>query len=156
MIKQKGMNLLSNRSSTDRMEHNFTNANDFRLCIANRVCYYGPVFLCVFSLLIYKKERRWYITLSYWNFHLLQAANCCRNSCIIVDEDDLKWVENGKKLSLLLKQLRENCRSISPMCRKLSHSSELQNYAFMHREGLTLSVWGPTLDVRIWIWFWRL
>ena len=26
--------------------------------------------------------------------HPLQAVNCCRNSRLVVDEDDLKWVEN--------------------------------------------------------------
>ena len=25
--------------------------------------------------------------------HPLQAANCCRNSRLVVDEDDLKWVK---------------------------------------------------------------
>ena len=27
--------------------------------------------------------------------HPLQAANCCRNSRLVVDVDDLKWVENA-------------------------------------------------------------
>ena len=28
------------------------------------------------------------------HFHPLQAANCCRNSRLVVDEDDLMWVKN--------------------------------------------------------------
>ena len=28
------------------------------------------------------------------HFHPLQAANCCHNSRLVVDEDDLKWVKN--------------------------------------------------------------
>ena len=41
----------------------------------------------------------------YWPFHAwiyycylhpLQAANCCRNSRLVVDEDNLKWVANEK------------------------------------------------------------
>ena len=32
----------------------------------------------------------------------LQAANCCRNSRLVVDEDDLKWVTNAEKIFLLL------------------------------------------------------
>ena len=33
-----------------------------------------------------------------WTYHChlhpLQAANCCRNSRLVVDEDDLKWLKN--------------------------------------------------------------
>ena len=36
----------------------------------------------------------------------LQAANCCRNSRLVVDEDDLKWVANEKKILLLLKEFQ--------------------------------------------------
>ena len=32
------------------------------------------------------------LTLNY-HLHPLQAANCCRNSRLVVDEDDLKWVK---------------------------------------------------------------
>ena len=28
------------------------------------------------------------------HLHPLQAANCCRNSRLVVDDDDLKWVKN--------------------------------------------------------------
>ena len=28
------------------------------------------------------------------HLHPLQAVNCCRNSRLVVDEDDLKWVSN--------------------------------------------------------------
>ena len=28
------------------------------------------------------------------HLHPLQAANCCRNSRLVVDEDDLMWVKN--------------------------------------------------------------
>ena len=61
--------------------------------------------------------------------------NCCRNSRLVVDEDDLKWVANDKKVLLLLKQFQENVRSETPRCRKLSHFLELKNDALMHREG---------------------
>ena len=41
------------------------------------------------------------LTLSSLNLPLssssLQAANCCRNSRLLADEDDLKWVANEKK-----------------------------------------------------------
>ena len=66
----------------------------------------------------------------------IQAANCCRNSRLVVNEDDLKLVENGKNTLLLLKQLHENFRSESSMCRKLKYSSGMQHDALMHREGL--------------------
>ena len=70
------------------------------------------------------------------DLHPLQAVNCCCNSRLVVDEDDLKWVANENKKWLLLKQFQENVRSETPMCMKLSHSSDMQNDAFMHREGL--------------------
>ena len=61
--------------------------------------------------------------------------NCCRNSRLVVDENDLKWVANEENISLLLKQYHGNVRSKFPRCRDLSHSSEKQNQALMHREG---------------------
>ena len=46
--------------------------------------------------------------------HPLQAANCCRNSRLVVNEDDLKWVANEENISLSLKQFHEKFRSKSP------------------------------------------
>ena len=73
-----------------------------------------------------------------WSSHLypLQAANFCRNSRLVVDEDDPKWVANEKYISSLLKQFHENFRSESPRCRKLRHSSEMRKDALVHREDL--------------------
>ena len=34
------------------------------------------------------------------HFHPLQAANCCRNSRLVVNENDLKWVEKLKKIAV--------------------------------------------------------
>ena len=48
------------------------------------------------------------------HFHPLEAANCCRNSRLAVDEDDLKWAVNKTKMVLLLKQFDENFRSKIP------------------------------------------
>ena len=52
-----------------------------------------------------------------------------------MDEDDLKWVTNEKKI-LLLKQFREKFRSNTPSCRTLGDSSDMQNDGLMPREGL--------------------
>ena len=41
-----------------------------------------------------------------------------------------------KILLLLLKQFHENFHSKTPCSRKLSRSSEMQNDALMHRDGL--------------------
>ena len=41
-----------------------------------------------------------------------------------MDEDCLKWVPNGKKIFLLLKQFHEN-----------RHSKDVQNEALMRRDG---------------------
>ena len=53
-----------------------------------------------------------------------------------MDEDDLKWVANERNISLSLKQFHENVRSKTSRCRELRYSSEMQNYALMHRQGL--------------------
>ena len=37
-------------------------------------------------------------------FYPLQAANCCRNSRLVVDEDDLKRMANENNISLLLQE----------------------------------------------------
>ena len=57
-----------------------------------------------------------------------------RNSRLAVDEDLLQCVAN-EKVSVL-KQLYENVRSKPSRCRKLSDTSELENYALMHLEDL--------------------
>ena len=48
----------------------------------------------------------------------------------LVDENDLN---GGKKIEmvLLLNQFHENFRSETPRCRKLGHSSEIQNDVLM-------------------------
>ena len=33
--------------------------------------------------------------------YVLQGVNCCRNSRLVVDEDDLKWLTNSRKLSCI-------------------------------------------------------
>ena len=52
-----------------------------------------------------------------------------------MDEDDLKWVGNEKNVLLSLKQFHEHVRSKPLVLKKLSHFSEMQNDALMHREG---------------------
>ena len=73
-------------------------------------------------------------------FHSLQATNFCRNSRLVVDEDDLKWVvnETNMPISSLLKQFHKKIRSKPLGFSKANDSSEMHNYALMHREGLTL------------------
>ena len=55
------------------------------------------------------------------HLHPLQAANCCRNSRLAVDEYNINWVTLVINISLSLKQLHENCSSKTPKCIKLSH-----------------------------------
>ena len=55
---------------------------------------------------------------------------------IVVDEDDLKWVANCKKILLLLNSSTCIFVLIRLDFRKVIHSSEMQNNALMHREGL--------------------
>ena len=54
-----------------------------------------------------------HLTLSSLTLHLhpLQAANCFRNSRLVVDEDDLNRVANEQNILLLfLKKILENFR----------------------------------------------
>ena len=53
-----------------------------------------------------------------------------------MNENDLKWVTNEKKILLLLKQFNKKNRSKDNTCRKLGHSLEIQNGDLMHREDL--------------------
>ena len=53
-----------------------------------------------------------------------------------MNEDDLQWVTNEKKVVLFLRQFHENCRSEGTSCRRLSIFSEMQDDALRHREGL--------------------
>ena len=50
----------------------------------------------------------------FCHLYPLQVANCCPNSQLAVDEDDVKWVINEKKMLLLLKQCHDNFRSETP------------------------------------------
>ena len=47
------------------------------------------------------------LTLSVYHCHLqpLQAANCCRNSRLVVVGDDLMWVKNLGKLPCIAKRV---------------------------------------------------
>ena len=72
------------------------------------------------------------ITPSMSHLHPLQAEHYDRNFQLPVDEDDLKWGANEKKI--LSKQLLENFPQTRFM--KLSHYSEMTNDALIHSEGL--------------------
>ena len=51
-------------------------------------------------------------------------------------ENDLKWLGDEKNILLFLKQFQEKI-VLKPLgLWKFSHSSEMQNVALMHREGL--------------------
>ena len=70
----------------------------------------------------------------YCHLHPLQAAKLYRNSRLVLDEDDLKWVINEKNI-VIIKKFHENFRSKTAVgFNKCSHSSEMQNDALIHRE----------------------
>ena len=50
------------------------------------------------------------------NFHPLQAANCCRNSRFVADENDLKLEADEENILLFLKQFHDKFRSETPGC----------------------------------------
>ena len=53
---------------------------------------------------------------SWCNSFRLQAANCCRNSRVVVNEDDLMWCRN---CHLLINQFYGHFRSEALSCRKI-------------------------------------
>ena len=57
------------------------------------------------------------------NVHPLQAANCCRNSRLVVDEDDLMWFKITENCHVLVNQFNGNFRSKTPSCRKIKYVS---------------------------------
>ena len=55
-----------------------------------------------------------------------------------------RWLEVGgiwKHIFLLLKHSMKNCHFKTPKCKKLGHSSDMQNDALMHRIGLKDKGW---------------
>ena len=63
------------------------------------------------------------LTLSSLNLPLssypLQAANCCRNSRLVVGEDDLKWVKIKENCHVLVNQFQGNCHHKTFSCREI-------------------------------------
>ena len=53
------------------------------------------------------------------HLHSLQAANCCRNSRLVVDEDDLMWFKNWRNCHVLESQFHGNFHSKGLICRKI-------------------------------------
>ena len=53
-----------------------------------------------------------------------------------MDENELKWVANEKKILLLLNSYKNIFVLKSIGCRKLGHFSKIQNDALMRHEGL--------------------
>ena len=51
--------------------------------------------------------------------HPLQAANCCRNSRLVVDEDEKRGWKNKENFHVLVKQFYKNFRSKIRGCRKI-------------------------------------
>ena len=56
---------------------------------------------------------------THLHLHPLQAANCCRNSRLVVDEDDLKCVKIKENYHVLVNQFHGNFHAKTPSCRKI-------------------------------------
>ena len=71
-----------------------------------------PVFKIIQKVFSQHYEQ---LTLSgltlHCHLHPLQAANCCRNSQLVVDEDDLKWLKIKENCNVLVHQFHGNFRS---------------------------------------------
>ena len=57
----------------------------------------------------------------YSHPHPLQAANRCRNSRLVVDEDDLMWFKIKENYHVLVNQFRGHFRFKTLSCRKIKY-----------------------------------
>ena len=74
-----------------------------------------------------QRSSHYVTSLSHCNLHSLQAAKCCRNSRLVVNEDDLTWVKMRKYIiSIKTVLVYGQFFYAAPLCKKLSHSS-IQN-----------------------------
>ena len=87
---------------------------------SNSMIKYSPIIIPMCRL---NETFKAALTLSNLNLplspHPLQAANCCRNSRLVVDEDDLKWVTNLRKLLCIVNQFHGHFHSKTPSCKKI-------------------------------------
>ena len=58
------------------------------------------------------------------HLHPLQAANCCRNSRLVVDEDDLMWFKIEENYYVFVKQFYRNLPSKTLCCEKYVFNGE--------------------------------
>ena len=67
--------------------------------------------------------------------HPPQAANCCRNSRLVVNKDDLKWVVKGKKI-VIIKTVQRNFRSETNMFQEIRSFFGYTKWCFNASSGL--------------------
>ena len=71
---------------------------------------------------VFRDEKK-ALTLSsltlHCHLHPVQAANCCRNYRLVVDENDLMGVKNKENYHVLVNQFHGNCHYKTPSCRKI-------------------------------------
>ena len=88
---------------------------------------------CLFLFFIHFTLSSLVLPLFYhYHLHPLQAANCCRNYRLVVDEDDSMWFKNLRKLPSFMEIF-----VLKPfVLGKLGMFSWMWNDALMHRKGL--------------------
>ena len=105
------------------------------------ICLANPSFSRIFGFLITWQDPLPLSSSSTASREFLSQFSTCSG---------WRWLEMGGKILVLLKEFHENF-SDTTACRKLSHSSVMQNDVFMQREGLNSWSWstfydtGPTL-----------
>ena len=92
-------------------------------------CCIVALFSCVFVILcqFFKPFQAW---IYHCHLHPLQAANCCRNSRLVVDEDDLMWFEIEENFHVLVSQFHWNFRFKTFGCRKIKCVFRDVNWCF--------------------------
>ena len=59
--------------------------------IAGNIVFKTYEYIVIYFAALLNTFQAW---IYHCHFHPLQAANCCRSYRLVVDEDDLEWVEN--------------------------------------------------------------
>ena len=97
---------------------------------------------------VHKKCQIIYLHCQFWsrtchfkcinpfNLHPLQAANCCRNSRLVVDGDDLMCFKIKENYHVLVNQFHGNFRSKTLCCRKIKSVFREVKWCFSASWGL--------------------
>ena len=105
----------------------------------------NPLVSMVFTKIIQHLIWPFQTCIYHCHLHTLQAVNCYRNSRLAVDEDDLKWMTNLRKLPHIRKKFNGNSRSNTHSCRTVRCVFRDVKWCFSASWGLKglINPWSP-------------